>query len=73
MTRSQLSQLRSNLGDFDDTNKLVLGTDLYVGYRRPELVRNKFFDNDEDLSEYISWKLFLVRQLALMKYKEKWG
>lgn len=73
MTRSQLSQLRSNIGDFDDTNELVLDTDLYVGYRRPELVRNKFFDNDEDLSEYISWKLFLVRQLALMKYKEKWG
>jgi ABC-type oligopeptide transport system substrate-binding subunit len=45
---------------------------VYVGYRRPEIVKDNI-DDDSDLSDEIKWKLFLARQLALLKYKEKWG
>ncbi len=44
---------------------------IHVGYRRPELVKDDFVE--DDLSEEIRWKLFLARQLALLKYREKWG
>jgi hypothetical protein len=44
---------------------------IYVGYRRPELVKDNVID--DDLSEEIKWRLFLARQLALLKYKEKWA
>ena len=44
---------------------------LHVSYRRPELVQDtKIVNDDEELPEHIRWKLFLVRQLALAKYRE---
>ena len=52
---------------------LVDDEDVYVGYRRPELVRDvKVYDADDDLPEDIKWKLFLARQAALAKYREAW-
>jgi hypothetical protein len=47
--------------------------DIYVSYRRPELVKNKYYEPDDDLPEDIQWKLFLARQVALMKYREVHG
>jgi hypothetical protein len=45
--------------------------DVYIGYRRPELVKDiKIYKPDEDLPEDIEWKLFLIRQVALAKYRE---
>jgi hypothetical protein len=47
---------------------------VYVGYRRPGLIPDKeFYAPDEELPEHIQWKLFLARQLALMKYRETRG
>lgn len=30
-------------------------------------------DDNEEVSDYVKWRLFLARQLALLKYQEKWG
>jgi hypothetical protein len=46
---------------------------IYVSYRRPELVKNKYYEPDDDLPEDIQWKLFLARQVAMMKYRELHG
>jgi hypothetical protein len=74
-TKSLLTQLqlRSDLEDSDD--ELNEEIELHVSYRRPELVHeNKLiYDDDEELPEHIRWKLFLARQLALAKYREKWA
>ena len=42
---------------------------LYVSYRRPEVVRSNVVD-DSDLSDYVKFRLWLARQLALKKYQE---
>ena len=45
---------------------------IHRGFRRPEIAFDHI-DNDDDLSDEIKWRLFLARQLALLKYKEKWA
>lgn len=45
--------------------------DIYVAYRRPELVHEDVANPDNDLSEDIRWKLFLARQAALLAYQAK--
>jgi hypothetical protein len=54
---------------------VVEDEDVYVGYRRPELVKVLYqADNDDEpLPEHIQWKLFLARQVAMMKYREQRG
>jgi hypothetical protein len=54
----------------DDDNIFVQEEDLATGYRRRDL--NKI-EHPEGLSEKIRWRLFLARQLALLKYKEVHG
>ena len=68
--------LRSNpyrkaflLNNKDDTT-VIDDDNVYVGYRRPQIVADTF---DVDISDTIKWRLFLARQLALLKYDEKWG
>jgi hypothetical protein len=51
--------------------ELELDDSIYVGYRRPELIKSQ--DADDDLPEYVKFRLWLARQLALAKYEEKWG
>jgi hypothetical protein len=73
-TKSLLTQLqlRNDLEDSDD--ELNEEIELHVSYRRPELVQDaEIVDDDEELPEHIRWKLFLARQLALAKYREKWA
>jgi hypothetical protein len=50
--------------------------DIYVGYRRESFELKVQKDPDEidnDLSDYVKFRLFLARQLALMKYHEVHG
>ncbi len=59
--------------EYDDSEvEVELGEYLHRGYSRP-----KVQDDDEDDPDYvpdhIRWKLFLIRQLALMKYREAHG
>jgi len=76
--------LRSNplrksliLGGVDPADVEINDEDVYVGYRRPGLVKSQKIynpDNDnEELPEDIKWKLFLARQAALAKYREVYG
>lgn len=66
----QQPQPTSDIDDSDDDGYDEL--DIYVAYRRPELVHDKQPD-DGDLSEHVKFRLWLARQLALAKYHEKWG
>jgi hypothetical protein len=54
------------LDDGDDD--VVQNDDLATGYRRRDLTKIEHLDG---ISEYVRWRLFLARQLALMKYREK--
>ena len=50
--------------------------DIITTYRREDLQKihtDTTSDNPEGLSEYIQWRLFLARQMALMKYREVHG
>ena len=55
----------------DDSDELfVQEEDLATGYRRRDL--NKI-EHDEGISDKVRWRLFLARQLALLKYREIHG
>jgi hypothetical protein len=47
--------------------------EIYIGYRRPELVNDTSYSEEDELPEYVRWRLFLARQLALLKYREIHG
>ena len=51
----------------DDDDDVVQNDDLQTGYRRRDL--NKI-EHQDGISEYVRWRLFLARQLAMMKYRE---
>jgi aromatic ring-cleaving dioxygenase len=44
--------------------------DLHRGYQRPKIIT---IDDDKDLSDHIKFRLWLARNLALMRHKEKWA
>jgi hypothetical protein len=57
-----------------DDDILILDEDLITGYRRRDLTKvekSAPIDPNGELSEDIRWRLFLARQLALLKHKEK--
>lgn len=61
---------------YDDSDEVFDVDDVAPLYRRKDLQSIKTDatdDNPEGLSEDIQWKLFLARQLALIKYREKQG
>ena len=65
-----LSQRRSDVDDSDDEHGDEI--DIFVAYRRPELVKIEYnlFDDDEELPKHITDRLAQIRALALEKYKE---
>jgi hypothetical protein len=55
----------------DDNNDVfVQDEDLATGYRRRDLTR---VEHPDGISERVRWRLFLARQLALLKYREVHG
>jgi hypothetical protein len=54
----------------DSDDDFVQNDDVATGYRRRDL--NKI-EHPDGISEYVRWRLFLARQLALLKYKEIHG
>jgi hypothetical protein len=56
---------------------LIDDEDILSGYRIDTRIRRPIeeskLDNDDDLSDYVKFRLWLARQLALRKYNEKWG
>jgi hypothetical protein len=51
----------------DNDDDIVQNDDLATGYRRRDL--NKI-EHQDGISERVRWRLFLARQLAMMKYRE---
>jgi hypothetical protein len=45
---------------------------LHRGYSRPK-VQDDNEDDPDYVPDHIRWKLFLARQLALIKYRKKWA
>jgi hypothetical protein len=72
--------LRSNplrksliLAGDDPGSILIDDEDIYVGYRKPEIVdKLKVVDVDDDLNDHVRFRLWLARQLAMKKYYETW-
>ena len=54
----------------DNTDVFVQDEDLATGYRRRDLTK---IEHEDGISEYVRWRLFLARQLALLKYREIHG
>ena len=55
----------------NDNGFLIDDEDVLVANRRQYLVKDaKIYAPDEDLPRDIEWKLFLARQVALLKYRE---
>jgi hypothetical protein len=59
--------LRANPGDVVDDE------DIYVVWRRPEFPDSSIYDDDEELSDYVKFRLLVARILAMQKYREIWG
>ena len=55
-----------------DPNNTIDDEDIVVSHRRPEVKARKP-TLDDDLSDYVKWRLFLARTLAVMRAKQKWG
>ena len=51
----------------DNDDDFVQSEDVATGYRRRDLTK---IEHPDGLSERVRWRLFLARQLALMKYRE---
>ena len=60
----------SHFVDDPDTDIFVQDDDLATSYRRRDL--NKI-EHEDGISDKVRWKLFLARQLALLKYKQVHG
>ena len=57
------------IADDRDDNFLEVD-DIITPYRREDLQK---IEHEDGISDYIRWRLFLARQLALLKYKEVHG
>lgn len=51
----------------DNDDFFVQDDDLATGYRRRDLIK---IEHPEGISEQVRWRLFLARQLALLKFRE---
>ena len=60
---------RSNFG-LDDSD-LILDDEITFGRNRRAEAFGKVIE--DDLSDYVKFRLWLARQLALKKYQETWG
>jgi len=57
-----------------DPSEAIDDEDVYIAYRRPEIEKDfKVYGPDDELPKDILWKLFLARQVAMLKYREVSG
>ena len=54
----------------DDDDIFVEQEDLATGYRRRDLTK---IEHEDGISEKVRWRLFLARQMAMLKYRELHG
>jgi len=68
-TQSQL--LQQSKFDLDDSD-LIIDDEVTFGRNRRSEQFGKVVQSDE-LSDYVKFRLWLARQMAMAKYKEKWA
>jgi len=56
-----------------DPSNTIDDEDIITGYRRRDLNKFKTFDPEDEVSDYVKFRLFLARNLALMKLQEVRG
>ena len=57
----------------DDNDDLIIDDEVTFGRNRKAEDFGKVVDEDPELSDHVKFRLWLARQLALAKYKEKWA
>ena len=60
-------------GDMDDNDSGSDDFDIYVGYRKPEVVNKPVSPEPDELSDYIQIRLLVARLRALQKYQATWS
>jgi hypothetical protein len=70
-TQSQSLLQRSKI-DLEESD-LVVDDEVTFGRNRQSAKFGELVDEDSDLSDYVKFRLWLARQLAMAKYREKWG
>ena len=74
--RTHLKQTQSLLfqqSKFDlEDSDLIIDDEVTFGRNRRSQEFGKVVE-DDDLSDYVKFRLWLARQLAMAKYKEKWA
>lgn len=58
-------------GDMDDS--VVDDFDIYVGYRRPQVINEPSLLEPDELSDYVQIRLLVARLRALQKYQTTWS
>jgi len=70
--RQQKPLLLSNFG-IDDNDDIIVDDDVTFGRNRQAEKFGKLVHEDVPLSDHVRFRLWLARQLALMKYQEVHG
>jgi hypothetical protein len=70
LLKPQKAQQQSNLDDNDD---IIVDDEITFGRNRNIDKFGKIVHEDPELSDHVKFRLWLARQLAMAKYKEKWA
>ena len=60
-----------DLEDSDDSQGVEV-LDLYIGYRRPEVIQDQTFDDDDLVTDYVKIRLAVARARAMAAYRQKY-
>ena len=71
-TQLQLKQPLSNR-DIDDNDNIVVDDEVTFGRNKKVDQFGKLIHEDVELSDYVKFRLWLARQLALKKFNETWA
>lgn len=69
-TQKPLLQPLSNL-DLEDNDDFIIDDEVTFGRNRKADEFGKIVD--DEISDYVKFRLWLARQVAMAKYKEKWA
>lgn len=75
LRKTHLKQTQSQpLSKFDlDDSDLIIDDELTFGRNLRSRDFGKLVHEDTELSDHVKFRLWLARQLAMAKYKEKWA
>jgi hypothetical protein len=59
--------------DLDDSDGFIIDDEVTVGRNLKSRDFGKIVHEDVELSDYVKFRLWLARQLAMKKYDEVWG